>query len=469
MTDPKQPSYVPVVAGDLTDTSVYPVAGKPWDGVLALQIPATGTYSAGFTPDQSWFGAQSINGILQNLGQHLEAIADGPTFQVNHPKADLPGDTADYTTVSGSGHYNQNTSTDLPQIYGGYRMLISQVGHKSGGTAGRGFVRRWRVSSGTGSSFESDQTIQNPATAGNHSPFTDGTNSAGDTPAGDGDNPVVIGVSRTTPNIISLGSTRTVTLSTDYGDTWAGATALNTNANWHWPLCAIEFNGVWAVVDQCDSSVNVSRLQVSGDLTAAAWTTVGGSLGGSNSGYVRRMCCNSDILVLLPDQNTLLGYWHAADPGMSTVRIATADGTRTGWRGAWNEQIGMFLIGNEQGDLWTSADGQTWTQVASNLAGLCVRDIVAHGRGFVISNSGAEWAVDYCDFDRKRNLRFRRLYEAAAGNSGPTSGFHLAAYDGRWFAARVTLVVVGGPTNYYRLEWVYSGVNQWDKNNAVGR
>jgi hypothetical protein len=469
MTDPKQPSHVPVVAGDLTDASVYPVTGKPWDGVLALQIPSAGTYSAGLTPDQSWFGAQSLNGILQNIGQHLEAIADGPTFQVTHPKADLSGDTADYTTVSGSGHYNQNFSTDLPQIYGGYRMLISQVGHKSGGTAGRGFVRRWRVSSGTGSSFESDQTIQNPATTGNHSPFTDGSNSAGDTPAGDHDNPVVLGVARSLPNVISCGDTRSVALSSDYGDTWAGAAALPTNANWHWPLCAIEFLNGWVVIDQCDTGVTVNRLNYSNDLTAGAWFTASGSLGGANSGYVRRMCCNSTTLVLLPDQNTLFGYWLGAGHAVATVRIAAADGTRTSWRGAWNEQIGLFLVGNEQGDLWTSADGQNWAQIANNAPGLCVRDIVAHGRGFVVSNSGVEWAVDYLDFDRKSQYRLRRLYEAVAGNSGPGSAFHLAAYDGRWVAARVTLVVVGGPTNYYRLEWVYSGVNQWDKNNAVGR
>jgi len=282
----------------------------------------------------------------------------------------------------------------------------------------------------------------------------------------------VLGVDPVSGAMISLGSTRTVTLSTDYGQTWTAATALTTNANWHYPLCAMAVGTQWVVVDQVDTTVVVNRLLVSGDLTAASWTVIGNSIGGSNSDYIRRMTTDgSNIIVMLPGHNTLFGYWRPGDANVTPFRIGgiANDSTRTGWRGAYNAQIGRFLVGNFQGDLWLSQDGINWAQIANNASGLAVRDIVAHGRGFVISNSGVEWAIDYLDFDRKFQYRLRRLYEAVAGNSGPASGFHLARLRGRWYGARVTLVVVGGPTNYYRLEWVYSGVNQWDKNNAVGR
>jgi hypothetical protein len=267
--------------------------------------------------------------------------------------------------------------------------------------------------------------------------------------------------------MISISNGRVVNLSTDYGVSWTPNGHVPTNANWHWPLCAIEFNGAWAVVDQCDTSVTVNRLLYSTDLNVTLWTIVGSSVGGANSGYIRRMCCNSSVLVLLPDQNTLFGYWHPADANVSTVRIVAADGTRTGWRGAWNEQIGLFLAGNAQGDLWTSTDGISWAQIANNDASLSVRDILAHGRGFVISN-GVNVGVDYLDFDRKGNYRLRNIYTGfAVGGSNATSYFHLARMRGRWVAARVLVYFSGA--DIYEIEWLFGDVNPFDANNVVGR
>jgi hypothetical protein len=463
MTDPKQPKFVPVVGGDLTDTSVYSAPGELWDGVLAKYLPAAGTYSAGFTPDMSWFGAQTLNAILQNIGMHIEALADGPTFDTTHPLADRPGNVADYCTTAGDGNPNVNGITDYPLIQASDKFIHAQLGHKNG-SVGAGFARRWRQSSRTGNSFESDQTIQNLTSA--NGPFVDSV-SAGDTAAGDGNNPAVLGIDSVTGAMISLGSGRTVTLSTDYGDTWSAATALPTDANWHYPLVACAIGSQWLVVDQIDSTVVVNRVVLSDDLTAATWTVQSSSVGGASSDYIRRITHSNDVAVLLPGHNTLFGYWRPGDTAVTPFRITAADSTRNGWRGAWNEQIGLFLVGNFQGDLWTSADGINWTQIANNQAGLCVRDIVAHGRGFVISNTGVTWAVDYLDFDRKSQARLRNVYRAT--NQSVGSGFHLAKLGGRWYAGRVTDVVVAGPTNSYRLEWIYSGVNAWDRNNSVGR
>lgn len=469
MTDPKQPKFVPVIAGDLAAGATYSHPGQPWDGESSLDLPPAGTYSAGYEPALSWFSAQSQNRLMRDYGQHIEALADLATFQVHPQTRDVGGDRLDYCNVAGDGNSNVNANTDPPEIFdagGGY--LLAQIGHKNGSTAGSGFVRRFHLCAHK--RIAGDSGINALPTAFTDPPFTDGTD-AGDAPAGDGNNPVVLGVARVNgPAMISLGSSRTVKVSTDYGVTWGSGTALTTNANWHWPLCALEHNGKWVVIDQIDTTVTVNRLQVSTDLTAATWNVKSSSVGGAGVGYLRRATHNSSVVVFLPDTNTTLGYWHDADAAISSVQLTgSADSSRTGWRGAWNEQIGLFLIGNYQGDLWTSLDGVNWAQIANNDPTLVVRDIVAHGRGFVISNSAVEWAVDYLEFDRKQNYRLRRLYQAFAGNSGPGSAFHLAVVDGRWYAARVTLYVASGPANVYILEWVHSDVHPWDKNNVVGR
>lgn len=467
MSNPKQPYLVPVVAGGLSPTDVYSAPSKPWDNVLAVQLPSLGTVGSGFEPDQSWFGAQSLNAILQNYGRHIEATADVSAFQVHVQVRDVSTDRLDYCNIAGDTHYNKNFFRDAPLIhaaYGGY--VLAQCGHKSG-SVGAGFVRRWHPAAHK--RIAGDTDINALPTAFTDPPFEPGT-SAGDTAAGDaGDNPTILGVSRDSNAMISLGSSRTVTLSNDYGVTWSAATALTSNANWQYPNAAVDWNGKWLVSDYIPTTTNVNRFLVSDDLTAAAWTVCSGSsLGGATGSKVRRIIHNADVAVFLPQDNTLLGYMLTGTTDVVANRIGSADATRFGWSGAWNEQIGLFLIGNNEGDLYTSPDGIAWTAIANNYAGLAVRDIVAHGRGFVISNSGVEWAIDYLDFDRLGTFRLRRLYAAFAGNSGPGSAFHLINQDGRWVAARVT-VYVATSVNVFILEWVYSDANPFDKVGFVGR
>lgn len=469
MSNPKQPLYVPVVAGDLTDgVSVYAAPGKDWDGIISISVPPAGTYSAGLEPDQSWFGAQSMNGILQNYGRHIEAIADGPSFQVHVQVRDQGVDRLDYCNTAGDTHHNANAYDETALLYPAYDgYVLAQCGHKNG-NVGSGFVRRFHPCAHKRINGDSD--INALPSAFTDPPFEPGT-SAGDTAAGDAsDNPTVLGVSQLSNAMISLGSSRTVTRSTDYGVSWSAATALTTNANWAYPLAAVDWNGIWLVADYCPTVTSVNRFLVSTDLTAASWTVcTGSSLGGSDGSAIRRIIWNDDIAVFLPRQNTLAGYMLAGTTTVVANRIGSVDSTRFGWRGAWNEQIGLFLIGNNEGDLYTSSDGINWSQIASNESGLVVRDIVAHGRGFVISNSGAFWAIDYLDFDRKGQHRRRQLYKAFGGNSGPASAFHLCNAGGRWYGARVTKYVASGPANIYILEWVHSDVSAWDLNDYVGR
>jgi hypothetical protein len=269
--------------------------------------------------------------------------------------------------------------------------------------------------------------------------------------------------------MLSLSSGLLVFVSADLGDTLTAAEPLPANANWVYPLTACVFAGKWAVCDHVPTTTNVSRLLVSNDIDASgAWTVVTGVGGGATGSKPRRMIMNGDILVMLPEANTLFTWYEDGDASATTVRIVAADGTRTGWRGAWNEQIGLFLVGNVQGDLWTSLDGKTWAQIANNLSGLSVRDIVAHGRGFVIANGDTVQAIDYLDFDRKQALRLRRLY-TCKNQLNYLSAFHLVSNGGRWYGARIAAHSVGGPNLRYMLEWVYSDVNPWDSNNYVGR
>jgi hypothetical protein len=460
MSDPKQPSFVPVVAGDLDEASTYNAPGEPFDGVLSLEMPATGTVATGLEPDQSWFGAQTFNAIMRSYGQHLEALADGPSFTIEHPIADSGTDIADYSYPTSS--QNLNGTTDPPVLWAsGDGFICTQLADKNG-HSGDASIRRWSHKSGKDLSLEAEDLIASEG-------WGESATYPGKSPA-ETNRPVVLGFDRDSGYVISLSASREVQVSDDRGDTWSFVTDLTTNANWAYPLTACVFAGKWAVCDYCPTTTNVSRLLVSNDMdVSGAWTVVGGSvMGGDDGSSPRRMIMNSETLVMLPSSNTLFSWYEDGDASVTNVRIIAADGTRTGWRGAWNEQIGLFLVGNVQGDLWTSTDGKAWTQIANNMAGLSVRDIVAHGRGFVVANASTVQAIDYLDFDRKLAVRLRRIY-TCKNQLNTTSGFHLAANNGRWYGARVAAHSVGGPNVRYMLEWVYSAVNPYDLNNYVGR
>jgi hypothetical protein len=467
MSDPKQPSFVPVVAGDLDEASTYTAPGEPYDGVLSLALPSAGTYSAGLEPDQSWFGAQSFNAIMQRYGQHIEAMADFPTFQVHVQAADEPGDRLDYAGVDGtSATRNNNGLLDPPTLWAaGDGYICTQLPHKNG-HVGDAAIRRWSPASGK-------RIAGGPPDTGTDetAEWVESSDWPGKSPAESG-KPVVLGFDRDTKRVISLSASREVQVSTDFGDNWSFVTDLTTNANWQYPTAVASFAGKWAVVDYCPTTTFVSRLLISNDMDASgAWTLVSGSpMGGNNGSECRRIIMNSTTLVMLPKHNTIFAWYEDGDAAITNVTIATADATRTGWRGAWNEQIGMFLVGNVQGDLWTSVDGKTWTQIANNMAGLSVRDIVAHGRGFVVANASGVQAIDFLDFDRKFAVRLRRLY-TCRGTSNTTSGFHLINNQGRWYGARVTshTITGSGGQAFFSLEWVYSDVNPFDRNSYVGR
>lgn len=475
MSDPKQPSYVPVVAGDLTDASTYSAPGEPWDGVPSIEIPSAGTVAAGFAPDQSWFGAQTLNGILQNYGMHIEALADQPTFEAHACGGDHPTGTA-YTQSTSTSAFNTNAPDDPPLLVPVLAPADYEDSSPSATYTVPGILARtdnaWANDAGFArfrAAVTAGKAIWGADTA-EYSAWDPGNTLApAAIPEAEPGRGLVFGSDRGL-NVLALGASRAVKLSVDGGHSFASATSLPTNANWHYPLAACAVGSQWIVIDQIDTTTTVNRLVVSDDLTATSWTVKGSSIGGPNSNYIRRITTDgSTIAVFLPSTNTNFGYWRPGDANVTSFRIGgiANDGTRTGWRGAWNAQIGRFLVGNAQGDLWLSSDGINWTQIANNAVGLAVYGICAHGRGFVVANGQGPVpaaAVDFIDFDRKFAWRRRNLLKARMPIV--VSAFHVVSQGGRWYAGRVTKYSISGPSFGAGLEMYYSSVNPWDLNNG---
>ncbi len=447
--------------------STYDAPGEDFDTVVSIELPPSPAVAAGLEPGQSWFGAQSLNAIFQIWGRALDATVDLTSFQVTRLVADKGGDRLDYSDTAGT-ELNDNQSGTLPPLLfvGSNGWVYAQTEHKLshvGDAAFRKFCF-W----GSGLQIHGDVAGGGVDSAA----WTDSTDWPGLTPAESG-RAVVLGSDRNSAYVIALGDTRTVSVSFDRGDTWAAATALPTNANWAKPLVAHAMGTTWIVVDYCPTTTNVNRVLVSDDLDAGAWTTLTGTVcGGPDGGTVRRITANGTVAIFLPHQNTTIGRWEVGDTDVSDITLADPDTNIGRWRGAWNEQIQEFMIGNANGQLWAAdAEATSWTLVNEEESeGFGVADIVPHGRGFVVSNSqNADlWFVHY---NQMGEIVKDRIASGFGGNDISTSCFHLAAVDGRWVAARVnSYAITGGMGNLmYAIEVLHSDRQPWDVEGVVGR
>ena len=468
MTIQKIPNFISIPADDLErGVSVYDAPGEDFDGVISIELPPTPVLAAGLEPGQSWFGAQSMNAVLQNMGRAINAVVDRATFQVSRLKADHGNDRLDYADVDGTD-LNSNTDGTQPPLLlvGSNGWIYAQTEHKNGHVGDAAF----RMYSFWGSGLE---ILGDAASAGTSSDsWIDSEDWPGLTPAESG-RAVVLGADRNTAALIALGESRTVSVSTNRGVTWSSdADPLPTNANWAKPLAAHAMGNTWIVVDYCPTTTNVNRVLVSDDLAAGSWTTISGTVcGGPDGGTVRRITANETVALFLPHQNTTIGRWEVGDTDVSDITLEDPDTSRVRWRGAWNEQIGEFLIGNANGDLW-AADGaaESFTLVnREESEGFGVADIVAHGRGFIVSNSQRPeiWFVRY---NQAGELVKDRVAVAFEDNVS-FSCFHLAAVDGRWVAARVnSYAITGGMGNLmYAIEVLHSDRQPFDIDGTVGR
>jgi hypothetical protein len=462
-------SFISIPADALTrGVSTYDAPGEDFDDVVSIELPPAPAVAAGLEPDQSWFGAQSLNAIWQNWGRALDATVDLASFQVTRLMADHGSDRLDYSDVDGTGLNGNSTGTQPPLLFvGSNGWLYAQMEHKFGHVGDAAFRRFgfW----GSGLQIHGDD-----ASAGiDENAWTDSEDWPGLSPAESG-RAVVLGSDRNSAYVIALGDTRTVSVSADRGATWSGgAAALPANANWTKPLVAHAMGTQWIVVDYCPTTTNVNRVLVSNDLDVASWTTLTGTVcGGPDGGTVRRITANSTVAIFLPHQNTTIGRWEFGDTDVSDITLADPDTDIVLWRGAWNEQIQEFMIGNANGQLWgAGADGADWTLASEEESeGFGVADIVAHGRGFVVSNSQNSdlWFVHY---NQMGELVKDRIASGFEGNDVSSTHFHLAAIDGRWVAARVNAyAITGGMGNLmYAIEVLHSARQSWDVEGVVGR
>jgi len=464
MTVRKLPAFIPIPADDLErGVSTYDAPSEDYDGVVSIELPPTPTMVAGLNPGQSWFGAQTVNAIWQIWGRALEATVDRASFQITRLPAESGGDRLDYADTAGTD-LNDNTDASSPPLLhvGSNGWLYTQLDHKNG-HVGDAAIRRYSFG-GSGLGVLSDAGIDEDA-------WTDCETYPGLTSAESG-RACVIAADRRSEYLIALGATRTVEISTDRGATWAAAASLPANANWTKPLVAHAQDSRWIVVDYVPTTTHVNRVLVSDDRDAGAWTTLSGSVcGGNDGGTVRRITANETVAIFLPHVNTTIGRWEAGDTDVSDIQLDDPDTDKTRWRGAWNEQIGEFLIGNAQGDMYAAdAAGESWTLVNSEESeGFGVADIVAHGRGFVVSNAQRPdlWFVYY---DHAGTLVKNRIAAAFEDNAS-SSCFHLEAVDGRWVAARVNSygITGGGGNLRYVVEVLHSDRQPWDVEGVVGR
>lgn len=464
MTVTKIPTTIPIPADDLErGVSTYDAPGEDYDGVVSIELPPTPVMAAGLNPGQSWFGAQSLNAIWQIWGRAIDASIDVPSFQVTRLTYDAGGDRLDYADTDGTD-LNGNTTVSQPPLVhvGSDGWIYTQLEHKAS-HVGDAAIRRYSFwGSGLGVIGDAGK---------NAAAWTDCATYPGLTAAESG-RACVIGADRNSGYVIALGATRTVSVSGNRGATWSAATALNANANWTHPLAAHAQGATWLVVDYCPTTTHVNRLLVSDTLDAGTWTTINGTLcGGPSGGVVRRITANATVAIFLPHANTTIGRWEVGDTDVSNITLEDADPSRGRWRGAWNEQIGEFMIGNANGDLW-AADGEaeSWTLVnREESEGFGVADIVAHGRGFIVATTSAEiWFVHYNQLGEIVKAKITSAFE---GNDDSSSNFHLAAVDGRWVAARVnSYAITGGMGNLrYVVEVLHSARQPWDVEGVVGR
>lgn len=459
------PSYLPIPADDLTRSfSVYDAPGEDFDGVVSIELPPTPVMAAGLEPGQSWFGAQTVNAIWQMWGRALDAIVDVSSFQVTRLVAESGGDRLDYADTAGTG-LNANTGATSPPLLfvGSDGWLYTQLDHKNA-HVGDAAIRKYCFW-GSGLGVLGDAGIDAAA-------WTDCATYPGLTSAESG-RACVIGADRNSKSLIALGATRTVSVSADRGDTWVSGTALTANANWTKPLVAHAMGSTWLVVDYCPTTTNVNRLLVSNDLDAGSWTVINGALcGGDDGGTVRRITANTSVAIFLPHRNTTIGRWEVGDTDVSNIELESPDVDKVLWRGAWNEQIQEFLIGNANGDMWAAdALAETWTKVNEEESeGFGVADIVPHGRGFIVANAhGSDiWHVHY---DQTGSIVKTRIASGFETDDVSASRFHLAAVDGRWVAARVNSygITGGGGNLRYVVEVLHGNRVPWDVEGVVGR
>lgn len=457
-SDQKQPAYVPVVATDGQAGGLYPAGTDAWSATPIIVLPSVGNLAAGLVPGPaSWLNAQTLNALLHYYGKHIDAVADVPSFQWT-PHAALQDIDLSIHGDTTKGNPNDAASGAALHYGGdGYFLMVAQHANTGGGGL---FRTKPGQGLGIGGSADSAEWVLggNAISAGSEV-YSSATNGHVLSHAG------------------STGVACKVKISTNWGATWADAGIASDpgTGSAGFSSGGAFWNGDWYALDMRAGLGNYSTYLVKADdPTFAAgisstWTSLGAIAnhqGSFDQFDGRRVIANSTTLVVLPRFGNVFGYSDGTN--FLSTALGAWSATPTGWRGAWNEQLGIFLAANRNGEAWASSDGITWALVFS---GNEIYDVAPHGRGFVLSTfdfaaGGSTYTLAFLDQSPERAWRLRRCLETVLpiGSYADENPFHLAYGQGRVMAARFAT-----PTAENVLAEIWtSGVNAYDRNNFVG-
>lgn len=453
-------AFVPILAEDADESPSYPPGADPWSGTPRIQEPSAGQYAAGDAPNPSWFSSQALNGLGYRYGRALNAILDQATFDV-YARTALVDNGLSYPGGA-VANINTTASGDPPLLFvGDDGWLYAQC---------KLTIRRTRLGQGkqNASAADSSDWVAGASCAL--------SNNSGETGGDGAARPPVMAADRNTGLLVAFARGGDMKASTDRGDTWSSThvvdasltTALGGSPSY--VTAAACWNGLVFCAYAVGSGPHFSSIWVADQDDLTTWEHVATmSANGGTDNVIGRIVASSDTMLLLPRKGTQVSVVQGGlgDWTKTQVQFATHDAAKISWRGAWNEALGMFLIGCVAGDLWNSLDGFSWNHLVSSATNAyLVRDIVAHGRGYAISNSHDEWALDFLSQNSTQGWGKRRLLSPAQGNTGPASAWHLQNVHGRWVAGRSYESDVD--TGAFRLEWYESGVSAWDRNEFVG-
>ncbi len=458
MSETKLPVYIPIVAAD---GGSYPAGSDPWSGTELVVEPNAGVISAGLTPGPgSWFTAQTANFVLGTYSQAIAAMIDAPSFQLTPHAAVITNGLA-YDGAATAGNGNTDPGGDPP----GFMV----------GDDGWFYVQKRRTLTknrlGQGLEIADGDTAEWTDTAVSPTGATGATGSGENVSSVD--RPPIMCVDRDTGFVASFYAGGSMNASTDRGATWSanhvisatlytakGGSPASVSAAFCW-------NGMVFAAYSIGGGPYFSSVWVADQSDLTTWEHVftAASNGGASNEFTR-VAANATTMVWLSRVGKQLnavtgtiGAWVN-----TPVQFAAHTTSSRNWRGSWNGQLGMFVIGNVEGDVWTSVNGTGWGEAfaaADNL--FSTADIVAHGRGFVVSNHKTDWAADFLDVGPDGLWRLRRMLTPFAGNGAPFGAWHLESVHGRILIGRIIFDTV------WRLEWYWTDVQPWDRNNFVGR
>lgn len=398
-----------------------------------LAIPSAGAQATGFVPGDN-ADAQSVNALLNYLGNHLESIVDGPSYSISELRS-FASSTLQQASINPNG--NPNGSADMPLFAANGSGIVVR-----GDNALASLDQFMTHTQGLGQQVTGDSDLFTSATGGLLA-------YAG--------RRALTAASRLATQIAEFGRDSFNALygaySSNLGATWTTApnAPFPTNGTAFAVYACFALGNHWYVgTDGLGTGLQVKYVKSSSlDLSTATWSAAFTLVPRTISTWLR-YASNGSTVVILPDADNQLIAWDGTTA--TYVTLGTVDTGKTTWRGSWNGNVGIFAVTNAQGELWISANGTSWARPIV-FAGVPICDIQAHGRGFVVA---AGTTLYYLAQDHTQTWQLSQIFRSNYGGLSGSNAFHLTQYNGRIYAARVV------NSSGYKMELYRTGVHPAD-------